>query len=293
MPLTYLDHNIIGIAAGADGKDMNIAPLLENAKSQSHQFVYSPAHCEEIAVILRSDIDRETADTYVWQLLNKLSELTDNLEFLPPWDRIGASIQKREEPIECFKRVVEYYDLTLSSESLQKFIMSFKSPEAFTEFQQEYETDIDPASAKLYAERRQRHNINPIVISNLSPEKVLEQPSILAMFNEELWGQGLRVDTIPKFGQFKDSFVDQENSINLTMLLMEKIGYRADPWKKYRSTLHDITHTIYASNADYFITNDSKTLARVKATYAFLDVPTEVCSLQEFEAIVNAAGKDL
>ncbi|MFW0884362.1 hypothetical protein ACMCNP_04835 [Candidatus Acidulodesulfobacterium sp. H_13] len=62
---------------------------------------------------------------------------------------------------------------------------------------------------------------------------------------------------------------------------IESIGYKTDGIKKYRSMMHDVTHAIYGTKSDIFITNDKKFKLRLEAIYIYIEVPTKVFLLRD------------
>ena len=64
--------------------------------------------------------------------------------------------------------------------------------------------------------------------------------------------------------------------------LNTKLGYKSDSPADYRNTMHDITHTIYATHANFFVTDDKRTRGKAEAVYSLLKVPTIVLSKEEF-----------
>ena len=52
-------------------------------KNKDIQFIYSPAHIEEIAVIKRKVENIEVRKKYIYQHLRIISKLTNNNELLP------------------------------------------------------------------------------------------------------------------------------------------------------------------------------------------------------------------
>lgn len=62
-----------------------------------------------------------------------------------------------------------------------------------------------------------------------------------------------------------------------------KCGYYKDQTERTtQSGIHDVTHLIYATYCDFFITNDHRLLCRAKAIYYFLGIDIRVFSFDEF-----------
>lgn len=48
--------------------------------------------------------------------------------------------------------------------------------------------------------------------------------------------------------------------------------------------MHDVTHCIYATGCDQFVTHDKRLNDKVRAVYRYFGVPTRVLTLEEFVA---------
>ena len=188
----------------------------------------------------------------------------------------------------CMRRVIDQYELTFAAEESARFTMSSKNEAAFESVQREFGTNI-PASqyGDFFDNRRQRFGIDPTQINNVPPEKLLTIPQVRAAFDAKLGRHAMDIESLPRFAAFGASHGDRETSIMFTLNFMEEIGYRADSFAKYCSQMHDVTHAIYGSMADVFVTMDKGFLLRLQATYHFLSVPVRVMSLEEFVAWVG------
>ena len=61
-----------------------------------------------------------------------------------------------------------------------------------------------------------------------------------------------------------------------------ELGYKKEKRNKTRSRMHDITHSIYASYTDIFVTNDQKLSEKAKIVYAIFDIKTKILVCNEF-----------
>jgi hypothetical protein len=75
--------------------------------------------------------------------------------------------------------------------------------------------------------------------------------------------------------------------IEIVMNFLEKIGYRPESYAKSRSQLHDVTHVIYGSLADIFVSNDDRLRLKARAAYSYLGIRTRVRSFDEFQQMVG------
>jgi len=73
-----------------------------------------------------------------------------------------------------------------------------------------------------------------------------------------------------------------EHVFEILMNYLEEIRFRPEDVKKSRSRMHDVTHAIYATKADIFVTGDDRFYHKVRVAYNFLGVPTKVLFLDDF-----------
>jgi hypothetical protein len=180
------------------------------------------------------------------------------------------------------ERVIQLYERTFIAEEAARFVMCSKSADAFESVQIEFGGNLKAVEGTLFEHRRRQYGIEQNAISKLHPREVFKVPEVLAAFNGKLWNYHWTVDSIPRCGRFSLPFHERQNAVLSTMNLLEEIGYWADPFKKYRSQMHDVSHAIYASMADVLVTDDERFRQRVEAAYDFLEVPTAVVSPQDF-----------
>lgn len=67
---------------------------------------------------------------------------------------------------------------------------------------------------------------------------------------------------------------------------LSKVGYyREKDERRFNSGEYDITHIIYGTYCDYFVTEDKRLYNKAKAIYYYLQVPTEVLTLKDFQSL--------
>ena len=92
----YLDHNIYIYSLN----DESIGQAVETLKSGFVQFLYSPAHIEEVYAAFVKN--RSKYQQNIQRIFEQISKFTDDMECLPSDTQI---IIKKEKPSECYKRV--------------------------------------------------------------------------------------------------------------------------------------------------------------------------------------------
>jgi len=307
MKYIYLDTNIIKryidfyICNKEEIVDLvGIINLMSN--DNSVKLIYSPAHIEEIAVIQRK---AKKSKLYINRNLKIISKITNNCEFKPSSDNIKVS---KEHPIHCYQRVIKDYEkTTLVAENNEKEkIKKWKSIDI--------EITLDSIEAeKLFFEDKVRIRyldflknkidesqefINKLNTSFIPVQKsindkifpmdyntIKQKIEYHTMINIEL-EKILNTKIIPSYAKLKNNFQLLEAIFEITFDFLDAIGYyndaRAIKKEKYRSRMHDISHSIYGTSSHYFITNDKKFTKKLIAIYSLFEVSTKVLNEKEF-----------
>lgn len=260
--IIYLDYNLIAYYC-----DRTNVPFCEkfDLLRDFCEFPYSPAHLEEIAVPIMKEQKTGNALEAVIALgnskINNLSVMTKNLELAP---REGLStIFKRELPIDCLRRVITYYNWNDKVERQEEqFLQKCKDSDPFGDIANK--------------------------ISNFPTSFLCDTE-----FGEKL-DTKLRSDLMciteankVKITSFKWPFIGRshqllERTLELSFDFLEEIRFKPEKVSKSRSRMHDVTHAIYATSADYLISNDDRFIAKTKAVYNYFKIKTKVISLDEF-----------
>lgn len=243
-PLLYFDNNTyIYLKKCIPLKKIN----------SEYQFVYSPAHLEELANSIRQKDFKY--DSNIEKDLKYLSDLTNNVEFLPNFQEgiiIGSECPNR--PLE---RVIKDFDGTILSEQMEQ------------DFLENRELIREELSLKIKGS-----NIIGILMSSKA-EKLLEK---------EMWY--IDYKNFSEKTLFWEKYKNNHNflftSLPYIVNVVELLDNNPEPSRKYRSHLHDTTHMIYATKSDIFVTNDSRLNNKVKEIFNFLGVETKVLNHEEF-----------
>ncbi|MCM1050177.1 MAG: hypothetical protein NC433_17325 [Clostridiales bacterium] len=221
--------------------------------SRKYQYIYSPAHLEELANSIRENdfqySERIERDLYY------LSKLTDNVEFLPDSNN-GIKIC-RESPDKPLKRVIKDFDGTVLSEQIEK------------DFLEKRKRIRDEYALKVRGD-----NISGVLSSTVA-EKALNQFKWYQEYKEE---SSKRVF----WEHYKSDYSFLFESLTVLVKLLDILDNNPEPIKKYRSHLHDTTHLIYATRSDLFITNDKRLENKANEIFRFLDIPVKVKDYEKF-----------
>ncbi|KJZ12300.1 hypothetical protein TW85_16035 [Marinomonas sp. S3726] len=101
----YLDQNVL--SEYLSGDNTGLVDTVLKLKKQN-QFLYSPAHMEELAIPFMGGNDQEIKQR-VLKEIDCISELTGNKEVFP--GSTNPMHIKVESPLVCFKRVINWYEL--------------------------------------------------------------------------------------------------------------------------------------------------------------------------------------
>lgn len=276
----YLDFNVMIDIFNEESKELEES--LHKLQEKKYILVYSPAHMEELAI---SEKRYSQNEERIQEDLEKISKLTQKNILLPHHGEAHYKIgvyHKYENPIICYKRVVtDFYNINNRVEKVsEEFITNNKE--------------------------NNHYGNNPKEINNILPQDIISEILDKKHFRDkglfirnynnkiEIWkmessketGIDIKVNPLKKynfsFNDFKKNYIQISTIIELLTNLLESSGYHAESIKRSRSRLHDVTHIIYASYTDIFITNDKKLQKKAKAIYAYLKIPTSVMSSKDF-----------
>ncbi|WOH37678.1 hypothetical protein RI844_00090 [Thalassotalea fonticola] len=251
----YLDHNLIVYLR--KNSNIQLEEAVDAMKERGDEFIFSPAHLEEIAVSsMRHGVDEVTIDkdiTFLTELCgtNSLRPTTRN-------DVLYGS----ESPKTCYERVINQYKSNDYAESVEESIIR--------------DANENPLG-------------NPKEMNNKDPEEILSHITytellLLSLEQYNLTTHSESIEHLQNFPKLrlKNKFCLLEHSVYFAANLIEKLGYYRESTKKSRSRLHDVSHIIYGKYSDIFVTNDTKLLNKARAIYFFLDINTQVLTLEEF-----------
>lgn len=73
-----------------------------------------------------------------------------------------------------------------------------------------------------------------------------------------------------------------QRAIELTMGFLDETSYLPEQVRQPRPLRHEVAHSIYASGCEQFITNNKRLYDKVKVSYTYLSIPTEVLMVEDF-----------
>lgn len=258
--IIYFDYNIF--VNYLEDDDKKVFDYLNNEK-ENYTFVYSPAYLEEVANITG---DSERINHYI----DGISQLFNDQEFLPTIDK--GIILYKEKPRDCYKRVINGIVLTDFAEKLNNSFLNQKN---------------------YFDKLKMEMDIRTVEINNIEPESIFMDSRIREFVEStSQLGDLYYVDHIEKlkiWNVIKNNHNKIQDYISYLFDILEVVGYHPekskDAVKKFRSRMHDVSHAIYGSQADYFVIEDKKFRIKCKAVYSFLGISTQILSYLEFKDV--------
>ena len=280
----YFDYNIYE-KIRKDGSE------LTNTFFDNYDIFLSVAHIEEYYKAYKNDVNNENKEN-LQKLKNIMVNNSKNRIILNPQKK-GRIIAKSQTFDECFN-IIQKYDT-------RKVI-------------DEHGERLNRYQNKRIKELRENdkeamHN------SALDKEKIWDRPEVVKgiedfqKFYQDYFNQSVN-SLLPVYGYYGTAKTITElprdftlkkfcfkNTIPEFKLLecvveylhkhLEECGYFRDKeLRKTKSGIHDVSHSIYATYCNYFVTQDSYFRKRTEAIYYFLGIDTEVLSLDDFCGIL-------
>lgn len=120
--------------------------------------------------------------------------------------------------------------------------------------------------------------------------KAIESPNILQKIAEYIFYNNRELNqAIDSFFNLDKSYSSPEREpfifekVTTIYTMLNLIGYYEDEKlkieDKYFRSLHDMNHASYACFCEYFFTNDNRLVKKTQAAYEYLNIATQICSL--------------
>jgi len=318
----YLDFNVyLSILKKEINKEVDYTYLLAKLRDlrrrrKDIRFPYSPAHMEEIAVNLSKDCDTEALVTKRLETIKFYSQSYEYLPGLPSSEEIrkslsmlpltpdlaqtrqqleallqaytdgsiieqNATIKTIENPFDCFSRVIADLKATDFAHDNDVFHLGRRNEKSLTA---NFETiQKDSSGIESFERYQKKHRLGPRRLSSVEPSLLFNLDNVQTALHEHLKNND--IDNLHTGSDLLCNHHMLEETITVILNFLEKIGYNQEENNsivKLRSRMHDVTHAIYGSQADYFVTNDRRFRMKLDATYKYLDIPCSVISPDDF-----------
>ena len=247
MPVIYIDRQILI----SHESDEQIIDAVSAFRSKGAIFPYSPAHIEEIA-----KAHFVGGGPPLKQQIAALDTLSEGQALMPHAE--GPAELRHENILACLERVMDHGGRELTEMAVdheRDRIQSYAGPKASV---------IAPAIRKR--------------VQKCSIENVFSDPFMLD-----------QIDCIARYKGFRirhSTFIEREATLSVLFDLLNISGFRPDHSdKRVENRVHDISHAIYASYADLFVTDDDKLRDSTKAVYRLCGFDLPILDRDEFIAM--------
>ncbi|ELY2855233.1 hypothetical protein SMC92_002269 [Cronobacter dublinensis] len=281
MIYIYLDHNVYCAYIKKENAFPLFSEKIDSIDKNKYIFPYSPAHIEEIAEITTANKSLEEKIEFIAKLLHGISFLSGGKEIFP--NLAGPTTIITESPLSCFQRVYETLDMTNIAKENERQIYAFKTKGTYENYFKE-KSLIQYDKNFIHDNMRKKHRIDLAQIRELSEKELMNSGPVLSLFDEFCRQRENQLSLNEDFRNFRHDHNLVERKIDCYFRFLEIVGYYTEPYKKHVSRMHDVTHAIYATRADFFITNDNNFYKKIKATYEFFKIPTLILNVEEFIA---------
>lgn len=304
MKRIYFDQNI-WIDIQEKRNDLSLELMKKIINYEKVQLIYSPANCEEICNSFRSNnIKNKISEDKKNERVSIISTLTKNTEIVPypnssfnviesPFGNNGPQIIK-EAPLICYGRVNENYESNEIAENNQQLIIDAgKNVDQKTKIML---STLNPVEDILKSDKGQKLICSSILAKSifgdatlqLMKEGILRHPishDKLQLINNRARLLEKNLDTYisninsvlsksNKFDVISSDYSEVETYIDSIVLALIELGYASE--NRSMSSLHDVSHIIYGSYCDYFVTRDEKLMKKAIPTYNYLNIATKV-----------------
>jgi hypothetical protein len=197
----------------------------------------------------------------------------------------------REDFRACIARVDKYLDLTDLATRNDIYHLGRRNRETLkSNFEK---LGKSTSSVSTFEEIQRKFSLGPRRLSNIPPSEIFEDKYFKKFMEDQFASEGIDFSKIATGSDIMRSHHKKEIIITLILNNMERAGYHQEN-KNHGATLtgrmHDVAHSIYASRADYMVTNDTRLSKKVTATYMKLGIPTKVINDEEFLTITDDGG---
>lgn len=197
---------------------------------------------------------------------------------------------KKEHMDSCLERIEKYDTTETIQQTAKRLKNNHTQPPAFSHNYHE----SDEQWKAVWEEAQIRNAICELNRKHLTPEQlILLHYKLMQTYGQKVADgllKQLKEDMCEvSFGcyqEIKNSYGKMEYVIEQLARILSRFGYYRDSnVRTFNSGEYDITHLIYGTFCDYFITEDAKLRSRALAIYYYLQAPVQVMSLADYKNI--------
>ncbi|WP_151798890.1 hypothetical protein [Acinetobacter calcoaceticus] len=315
--MIYLDMNVFRAIKNKEQDYDYLYAKINNLKKLNFTFPYSAAHLEEVAKLsnnrfflklidkisngysyrvgdIPKSVAKENCKTFYtlynnhWVLnIDKevyLENLLHNLHIIlyqndKDKNLVFSTKIQNEDIDDYYKRVVGDLNSTDTAERANIASLGSRNRDS------QREKNI-PDYFETSDDIRKRFNINVRLLSNMSPKELFKNTNFVDFLRTECFkGSRFALNNIPKGQELLNYHCNKEVIFHEIITSFEIVGYAQEKNNKdktIRGFTHDISHAIYGSSANFFITNDKAFSKKLKALFYFLEIPCEILKFDDF-----------
>lgn len=316
----YLDSNIYLAIAKKELGHLRIENKLKILKQKSIIFPHAPPHAEE--AIARMELDANSAANFIRLVrrfnkgfgyfpgfmnaedteaeLRRVSDaghsdprlrsyariLSENLDLHRQNkisnDRLATRLEE-DDFIHCMARCAERPELTDFAIDSEVRHMGRRSEGSIRSNNDDLEAPN--LAAENFEDLRRRYGLKPKMLANIPPTEIFNDINFHRFAADRLKEDNFNIHQLPSPDQLMEYHQSRAFVICKLLNIMEKAGYRQetkDSRPNLTRRMHDVSHAIYASAAQYFVTNDRRLAAKTTAAYHLLGLKTKVLGKEEF-----------
>lgn len=259
----YLDYNIFESYRANDVEGLRA--VVDGLKDE-HVLPYSPAHMEDLASSLAwQEFGEDEIKAVLERCEGRLQNVIDISKMVEVFPGQGHKPTRmvEEHPGACLVRVLDHFDRNKFLEVRERELLE----------------QIKATDAK--GERSTRMSNLPVEFLS-DPEYALQLQKKFEASRELMNNKQEAGLTDLKWPSIARSHAVLEHVFEMLMNYLEEVRFKPEKVKNSRTRMHDVTHAIYATKADVFVTGDDRLYHKARVAYHYLDVPTEVLSLETF-----------
>jgi len=250
MAVFYIDQNIV-IDHATDERIVNAVTAL---RSGGALFPFSPAHLEEVSKAHALRRGAPIADQ-----IRNLTDISRGLAIMPVEG--GPAEFRREDVLAGLTRVWDG-----DGRALTEWAVSWERARIAGY--------VAPGAEKAAEATREK-------VRKCHWTKVFSEPHVLEHVDHLAREHGFRLRT--------STFQDRERTLSTLFDVLNAFGFKAEHAAKHiENRVHDVSHAIYASYADVFVTNDDKLRDTTKAVYQRCGFEVEILDREQFLAHAGA-----
>lgn len=293
MLTVYFDYQIFDNLS----KDKNTLQILKLGR-KNFKYICSTAHLEEVHKAVMNSNNEDNFQKALLTLKNII--LFTEYGVLNPIDNNNNNI-KMESKSNCLKRIIDYpTDLKSSIPAIKA---TYKAPHFSHEYNLLIEKERRESNKNIQKKLAENIWKECDIIKEINNTKIT--PDIIHSVYQDLYHdykknpllmhiafkrflENSKQKIYPNcYKDITNSYGKKEYVIEQLYRILSNCGYAREKRPNLiLSGEYDVTHMIYGTYCNYFVTLDKKLYKKCLAIYYYLGVPTKVIDIEEFSSLI-------